>query len=54
MMKNEEIIIQSVKGSRKKGSRIWAFHPDMENKLVVKFKRIRARGLKETVLRNCF
>ena len=45
MVKNEEIIVQSEKGSKKIGSGRWAFFLDMESKLV-EFKRIRSRGLK--------
>jgi len=54
MVKNEEIIVQSVKGSKKIGSGRRAFYLDMENKLVAKFKQIRARTLKESVFRICF
>ena len=46
MVKNEEIIVQSEKGSKKIGSGRWAIYLDMENEVAAKFKRIRSRGLK--------
>ena len=39
MVKNEEIIVQSEKGSKKLGSGRLAFYPDMANKLVTEFKQ---------------
>ena len=42
MVRNEEIIIQSAKGSKKIGSGRRNFYPDMENKLVAEFKQILA------------
>ena len=40
MAMNEEIIVQSAKGSKKIGIRRWAFYPDLENQLVAEFKQI--------------
>ena len=46
IVKKEEILVQSVKGSKKMGSRRRAFYPDMENELVV------LRSLNRSVLED--
>ena len=49
MVRNEKIIVQSAKGSKKIGNGRQAFYPDMENKFVAEFKQIRAWGLKKCI-----
>ena len=44
MLKEEEIIVQTARVSKKIGGGKLAFYPYMENELVAEFKQMRARG----------